>query len=66
MTDPVPCNACGCMPEYRTAPQPIAGVTLEHVPNQCDARSIVIAQSGAEDEREGLALRWNAIMVLAS
>jgi hypothetical protein len=63
MTTPAPCNACGCPPEYRIAPQPIAGVTLEHVQNQCDARTIVVAQSGAEDERSALARRWNAIMV---
>lgn len=63
MTTPAPCNACGQVPEYRIAPEPLADVSLEHIANQCDARAIVIAQSGAEDEREALAERWNAIMV---
>jgi len=65
MTIPVQCNACGKRPVYSISPEPVGQLTLSHVPNQCDANSIVIAQAGSDDMDEAseeFALRWNAIM----
>lgn len=65
MTQPVPCNACGKKPIYAIGPEPVAQLTLSHVPNQCDANCLVIAQAGSDEDaeaREEFARRWNAIM----
>jgi hypothetical protein len=65
MTIPMQCNACDKRPVFSISPQPVAQLTLSHVPNQCDANSIVIAQEVSDDydeAKEEFAKRWNAIM----
>lgn len=64
MTTPVPCNACGALPERHRLLHGNHQATLDHPANGCAARAVSIPDLFENvDPWDDLAAVWNSIFV---